>query len=208
MNKYSDYLDYCKKIHDINMSIAVLNWDLETKMPKNGHKFRAQQISTLRKISHELSTNKSYGDLLNKLKNNNALDFDQSRNIDVSLKKYNKTLKYDANFIENESNLISEAFVKWRLAKEKNDFSIFEKSLEQLIQLRIKECEILGYKNHPYDALLDQYEPDLTTHEVDKIFIEIKDFLIPFIKKISNAKEIDDSFISIIIKKKTMGFWN
>ena len=92
MNKYSDYLDYCKKIHDINMSIAVLNWDLETKMPKNGHKFRAQQISTLRKISHELSTNKSYGDLLNKLKNNNTLDFDQSRNIDVSLKKYNKTL--------------------------------------------------------------------------------------------------------------------
>ena len=194
MNKYSDYLDYCKKIHDINMSIAVLNWDLETKMPKNGHKFRAQQISTLRKISHELSTNKSYGDLLNKLKNNNTLDFNQSRNIDVSLKKYNKTLKYDTNFIEKESNLISEAFVKWRLAKEKNEFSIFEKSLEQLIQLRIKECEILGYKNHPYDALLDQYEPDLTTNEVDEIFKEIKDFLIPFIKEISNAKEIDDSF--------------
>ena len=52
MNKYSDYLDYCKKIHDINMSIAVLNWDLETKMPKNGHKFRAQQISTLKEKYH------------------------------------------------------------------------------------------------------------------------------------------------------------
>jgi carboxypeptidase Taq len=194
MKNYNDYVKHSKKITDINMSMAVLGWDQETKMPKNGSRFRAQQLSTLAEISHEFSINKDYGNLLNNLNSNDSLNADQKRNISLSLKAFNKSKKYKSKFIIEESKLVSNAFQKWRLAKEKNDFSIFEKSLTKLVDLRIKECEILGYDNHPYDALLNQYEPGLTTNEVDEIFSNVKDFLIPFINKISKSNKIDDSF--------------
>ena len=194
MNNYNDYVKHSKRITDVNMSMAVLNWDQETKMPKNGSRFRAQQLSTLAEISHELSTNKDYGDLLNNLNSDDSLNSDQKRNISLSLKAFNKSKKYKLEFIIEESKLVSNAFQKWRLAKEKNDFSIFESSLTKLVDLRIKECEILGYDNHPYDALLNQYEPGLTTNEVDEIFSNVKEFLVPFIKRISKSNKIDDSF--------------
>ena len=176
------------------MSMAVLAWDQETKMPKNGNKFRAQQLSTLAEISHDFSTNKDYGKLLNNLNSDNSLNTDQRRNISLSLKTFNKSKKYKSEFIIEESKLVSNAFQKWRLAKDKNDFSIFEESLNKLVDLRVEECEILGYDNHPYDALLNQYEPGLNTSEVDEIFSNVKDFLVPFIKKISNSNKINDSF--------------
>jgi carboxypeptidase Taq len=176
------------------MSMGVLRWDQETKMPKNGGRFRAQQLSTLSEISYELSTNKEYGKLLNILNTDDSLNYDQKRNVYLSLKSFNESIKYTSEFILEESKLISDAFQKWRLAKQKDDFSIFEKSLSKLVDLRIKECEILGYDKHPYDALLNQYEPGLTTDEVDEIFSNIKQFLVPFIKKISNSDKVDDSF--------------
>ena len=57
MKNYNDYINYSKKIYDIHMSMSVLNWDMETHMPNNGNKFRAQQLSTLAKIAYELETN-------------------------------------------------------------------------------------------------------------------------------------------------------
>jgi carboxypeptidase Taq len=84
MKNYKDYVNHSKKITDLHMSMAVLGWDQETKMPKNGSKFRAQQLSTLAEISHKLSIDNDYGNLLLKLSNDNSLDKDQSRNIELS----------------------------------------------------------------------------------------------------------------------------
>ena len=62
------------------------------------------------------------------------------------------------------------------------------------MNLRKEESELLGYSNHPYDALLDKYEPNITTKDVDLIFNDIKDHLIPFIAKIKQSNCKNDSF--------------
>ena len=194
MDNYKDYLKYSKKIYDVYMSMSVLNWDMETHMPKNGDKFRAQQLSTLAKIAYDLSTNDEYGNLLNKLSQDESLSFDEKRNIFLSNKEYLKKKKYTIDFVERQSLLVSQAFKDWRIAKEKSEFKIFKKSLDNLIELRKEECELLGYDNHAYDALLDKYEPNLTTKDVDLIFSDVKNQLVPFINKISSNNNIDDSF--------------
>ena len=35
MKDYNDYINYIRKIYDVYMSMSVLNWDMETHMPKN-----------------------------------------------------------------------------------------------------------------------------------------------------------------------------
>ena len=71
---------------------------------------------------------------------------------------------------------------------------MFQNSLEKLVELRKEECELIGYTNHPYDALLDRYEPNLTTKDVDLIFQDVKDKLVPFIKRIAENNHVDESF--------------
>ena len=90
--------------------MSVLNWDMETHMPKNGHKFRAQQLSTLTKIAYDLATDNKYGTLLEKLLVDDSLNNDQKRNVYLSNKAFLKTQKYSGEFIQRESNLISKAF--------------------------------------------------------------------------------------------------
>ena len=63
-----------------------------------------------------------------------------------------------------------------------------------------KKADFLGYLKHPYDALLDQYEPEMTTKEVDKTFTALRESLTPLLKKIKSAKQIDDQFLH--------GSWN
>ena len=194
MKNYNDYKEHAVKTYDVYMAMSVLGWDQETKMPINGSKFRSQQLSTLAKIAYELSTDKQYGILLEKLNNDNSLNSDEKRNVYLSRKEYLKNNKYSSDFIVRQSKLISKAFNDWRLAKEKNDFKLFQNSLEKLVELRREECELLGYKGHPYDALLDRYEPNLTTENVDLIFEDVKNKLVPFIKEISKNNHVDDSF--------------
>jgi carboxypeptidase Taq len=101
------------------------------------------------------------------------------------MKDFRKAKKYTREFVEEISQSVSEAFNAWQEAKSKSDFSIFAPKLAKLIALKRKECELLGYKEHPYDALLDLHEPGLTTKDVEILFDEVRASLVPFVKKIA-----------------------
>ncbi len=57
-----------------------------------------------------------------------------------------------------------------------------------------KKADLLGYQHHPYDALLDQYEPEITTQDVSALFSKLKSQLAPFIKKVAQ-KSVNDHFL-------------
>jgi carboxypeptidase Taq len=64
-----------------------------------------------------------------------------------------------------------------------------------LVALKREEAAFLGYKDHPYDALLDQYEPDLTTSESEKIFNSVKASLISLINEIGSKPTPREDFM-------------
>ncbi len=174
-----------QRIADVNYSSALLSWDQETYMPEGGAGLRARQQSTLAGISHDLFTAESLGNLLEELEKDNSLDERQRANVQQTGKDYRKAKKYTRAFVEEMSQSISEAFNAWQEAKAKSDFSIFAPKLKKLIELKRKECEMLGYKEHPYDALLELHEPGLTTKDVETLFDEVRASLVPFVKSIA-----------------------
>ena len=125
MSNYSNYKGMMRKIADIQYASAVLNWDQETYMPPKGATFRAQQLSTLAGIGHELATSKELGDLLNVLSADESLIEKEKRNIKQSLKNYNDNKKYTTEFVQELSKTISETFQAWQKAKEENNFALY-----------------------------------------------------------------------------------
>lgn len=193
-NSYKKYQEILKKIADVNYSSALLSWDQETYMPEKGAEFRAQQLATLAGIAHDMSITDELGNLLIEL-NRQDLDEEQKRDVEESLKDYNKRKKYPTEFVEILSRAVSEAFQAWQTAKKNNDFNHFAPFLKKLVDLKRKECELLGYKNHPYDALLDQYEPGATTADLDILFKDVKEQMVEFVQQIFKSKQNDDSFM-------------
>ena len=195
MNNYLRYQELLRKIADVQYASALLNWDQETYMPSKGAEFRAQQLSTLAGIAHELSTTKELGDLLEQLMKDDTLAEKEKRNIKESLKKYNDNKKYTTEFVQQLSKTISEAFQAWQKAKSENNFLLYAPYLEKLVKLKRDECNILGFQAHPYDALLDQYEPGAKTSDLEILFTDVRNQLVDFVKQIAAKPQNQDAFM-------------
>ncbi len=192
---YERYKTILQRTADVNYSMAVLGWDQEVYMPSKGARHRAQQLATLSGIGHEMSTTKELGQLLQKLSSDKTLSDKEKRNVARSLRDYNNRVRYPKDFVELMSRTISEAFQAWQKAKHENKFEVFAPLLEKLVVLKKEECKLYGYKNHPYDALLDQYEPDATVADLDVLFADVRNQLVDFVKEISRQKQNGDAFM-------------
>ena len=191
---YNDLVDKLTKIADINYSAALLHWDKETYMPPKGVANRARQLSTLSEMGHSMFTEKSTGGLLKKLKNEKLSETEQI-NVQRTLEDYNKMTKLPSSFVAESSILSSAAFHAWIEARKNNKFSIFEPSLDKLIQHKKKEADLLGFQAHPYDALLDIYEPGCTVGFLDKLFEDVRSKLVPLVTQLRSKTQVDNSFL-------------
>jgi carboxypeptidase Taq len=91
------------------------------------------------------------------------------------------------------TQLTGVALPVWAQARSESNFDLFEPYLKKIIDLKIREAEYLGYTDRIYDPLLDQYEPGMTTREVQGIFDEVKKELVPLVRQIRERLELVDS---------------
>jgi carboxypeptidase Taq len=192
---YQQYQEEFAQIADLENALSVLHWDQEVNAPPKGAASRSRQIATLSGLIHQRITNPKVGSMLESLKAGNSLDEKQRRNIEESWKDFKRKQKCPTEFVEKMSMARSEAFNSWAEARSKKDFSIFESSLEKLIGLKIQEAEYLGYEEHPYDALMDEFEPEAKTAQIKDLFAGVRKELVDYVKKISEAIQVDDSFL-------------
>ena len=184
-----------QRIADVRMASAVLQWDQETYLPKSGAHFRGQQISTLSELAHQLFTEEALGDVLNELKEKSDLSPAQKRNVERTLEDYNKQKKYKSAFVRALSEQINKTFHAWIEARKQNAFSVYQKDLDALVQLKKEETQILGFKEHAYDSLLDEFEKGATVSLLDKTFSNLLPPLKELFQKITAAPQVDDSFL-------------
>src|SRR5437763_12346379 len=52
------------QVHSLNRALAVLSWDQHTHMPPGGARARAQQMSDLARMSHDIFITDETGELL------------------------------------------------------------------------------------------------------------------------------------------------
>src|ERR1700760_1616042 len=185
---YELYRQHMRKLADVRAALALMQWDQETYMPVKGSGFRAQQVATLSELAHEMATAEKLESLLESLEGSTELDDTERKNISLTREDFIKQKKYPAAFVRKMSETVSKSFNAWNLAKKENRFSLFENELAELVQLKKEETEILGYREHPYDALMDEFERGCTVRLIDNIFENMLPQLRAPLEKIQKAK--------------------
>lgn len=194
---YAKYQQKMRKVADVGYSIAVLNWDQEIYLPEKGSHIRAQQIATLSGIAHELSVEPTLGRLINRLSLNNKLNEHQRRNIEESKKSFEKQQKFSTDFVMRMSQTTSVAFQAWQKARAADDFALFEPALTRMVDLQREKAQLLGGNNtaHPYDALADEFEPGITTTQLDALFADVREQLSGYIATIFAQPPVADQWL-------------
>lgn len=192
---YDRYVDKMQKIATLGQCMAVLAWDKEVNLPVKGNAARANQMATLSGILHQEYTDPAFGELLTRLSNMKSLSAAEKKNVSVTHQDYLKAKKLSHEFVVRRSNAISNCYNNWIKARAENDYAIYENSLQEIIDIKREEVEKLGYKDHPYDTLLDEYEPGLTVATLEPLFAGVKKDLRKLIKKINKQKQVKTNFL-------------
>jgi carboxypeptidase Taq len=165
-------------------------------MPPGGNEARGQQLATLSKIAQEKFITDEVGRLIGDLKQEvNGADTDDAAMIRVASRNYDKAKRVPPEFIAEQAIVTSRAFEAWVEAKGKSDFSIFQPHLEKVVELVHKYISFFPPADHPYDVLLDDYEPGMKTADVKTIFDALRPKQVKLIKAIAGAKQVKADFL-------------
>ncbi|MBI3840594.1 MAG: carboxypeptidase M32, partial [Thaumarchaeota archaeon] len=173
-----DILKRYTQVWALNHSLAVMGWDLETHMPVGGARSRGLASGQLAMLVQKANLDlKGLAEKADKQKDLDDVEKGMVRSIKRGLHYYTRV---PPELVDEIQRVISEATVVWRTARKKSEFKLFKPHLAKIIGLNRKVAEKLGYKGHPYNALLDLYEEDFRVKEADAVFSR----LVPGTKKI------------------------
>src|SRR5918998_737717 len=174
-------------ISDLRSAKSLLFWDQQTYMPGGGVAGRAEQVATLSRLAHEMLTDDETKRLLDASGEPDPSS-EEGALIRRALRDYERATKLPAELVAETSRVTSLAEPAWVRAREESDWSLFAPHLEKVLALKRETAEALGYEDHPYDALLDAYEPEAKKARIEVMFEELKEGVLPLIRAVV-AKE-------------------
>jgi carboxypeptidase Taq len=174
----------------------LLNWDQQTYMPTGGAEGRSEHLSTISRITHELSTSTSFGKLIDAAeKEVTVLDSDHVNSQLVRMVRYDYELstKLPTDFVAEMVKTTSMAEHVWIEARKENDYAKFVPWLQKNVDIAKKCVDYYGFDDLPYDALLNLYEPKMKTRDVRVLFDQVRPVVVDLVQKIEQHQDMVDS---------------
>lgn len=196
--KFKELRSTLATLADIHGAEAILGWDAQTYMPPGSAEARGRQSGTLGQLAHEIATSEELGRLLEDLRPYAETldpDSDERRMIRAALRDYDRAKRIPAEFVREEAEVTAVATQAWVEARQKSDFNHFSPHLEKMIEMIRRRIGFFPPTDHPYDILLDAFEPEMKTVEVKSIFDGLRTRQVQLIQAISRQPQVDDSFL-------------
>jgi carboxypeptidase Taq len=191
---YAELMARSRDVALLSSCSSVLGWDQQTYMPKAGAAFRGEQLALLAKLTHQHATDPRIGELL-AAAGSFPEDSLEAANIRELRHGFDRATKVPARLVEELARVTAAANEAWIEARAKSDFAFFKPHLEKIVALKREEAAAVGWKDHPYDALLDEYEPGATAGEITALFAELSAGLVPIIREITSSSTKPDRSI-------------
>jgi carboxypeptidase Taq len=186
------------EISDLTTTFNLLSWDQQVNMPPAGAEIRGNQMATLGRITHDLEISPALGRLLDVLKPYTDTldpDSDDARLIRVAARDFEKATRVPSEFVAEFNQAAALAFRAWVEARQKSDFTIFRPHLEKIVEMTRRYITFFPPADHPYDVLLDKFEPGMKTAEVKAIFDAVRPRQVALIQAIGQKTPVEDSFL-------------
>jgi carboxypeptidase Taq len=186
---YNRLLNTSVEMAYLETMIGLSQWDQDISMPRNATKYRAKVQSYLVGLKNKKWIDPEFGRLLSIANNGNKWSTIEAANLRLWIRDYIKKIKLPLDFAARESEITSLAQAAWENAREKNNYAIFKPNLMAVVELNKEKARYWGYKENPYDALLDEFMPGMTVTKCNKLFDVIKPRIVELIAKIRDCNE-------------------
>ena len=163
---------------------AIAGVDMQTTMPPGGSQARGEAMAELSVFLHELLTDKRLAGLFDAAQQESLNDVEHA-NLSEMQRAWQQATILPASLVEAKSLAGSRCEHAWRQQRPANDWQGFSANLKEVVKLSREEAQLraeaLGVSR--YDALLDVFEPGMTSAQLDNTFGELKSWLPALLQK-------------------------
>ncbi|WP_254766550.1 carboxypeptidase M32 [Salinilacihabitans rarus] len=180
---YERLLDRSRKLANVRQASMVLAWDQRVTMPDGGTPARAEQLSTLSSVEHDLLVDDAVGEWLETLRGADLPD-ERAAVVRELRREHQRAAGVPAELVERLARHRTESQQVWQEAKEADDFERFAPALAELIDLHCERARAIDPAENPYRVLFEDAEPYLPLETVERIFDDLREHLVPLIEEI------------------------
>lgn len=173
LSPYQQLAQEFRRLHAFRSTIGILHWDTSVMMPRGSAEVRGEQMAVLQIECHTLLTAPKVSRLLDRADANaDSLDQWQLANLREMRRERDHAIAMPHALVSRLAKATATAEVKWVEAKQQNSFALFAPHLEEVVALVRDKARVLSKALNlpPYDALVDEFSPGLSTADIDKIF--------------------------------------
>jgi carboxypeptidase Taq len=161
------------EVMDLKHAADLVEWDERVYMPPAAVTVHGEMSATLRRLAHETFTSPAMGAAIEAAARQAAgedPESDAARMVAVTARDFDKATRVPPDFVAEHAAAVSAAQHVWAQARATSDFALFRPHLEKVIALKRRYVTFFPPAGHPYDVLLDEFEPGLKTADVKRLF--------------------------------------
>lgn len=158
----------------------LLFWDAQTVMPKGASWGRGEQVAALQELSSDIISEHETQALLVEAENNSeVLDESERANLREMRRLWKRGQAVPATLLAQTARLSQKLQVNWQEAKKLSRFDLFAPGFQELLTLYKEAASAVGeaLDLSPYEALMDEYDPGVTSEIVGPLFKELETYL-------------------------------
>jgi carboxypeptidase Taq len=107
-------------------------------------------------------------------------------------REFDRERRMPRRLVEEWARVTAMAQQSWSEARRRDDFASFAPWLERIFALARERADAVGYDGVRYDALLDDYEPGMTTARLTTLFTDLRAKIVPLVASLRDAPEPRD----------------
>nr|CCC52770.1 putative carboxypeptidase [Trypanosoma vivax Y486] len=198
MKPYCELEKIFTKLYRYQHLVNLAGWDARTMMPAGAVEARSAALAELEAHMHDVITDLKVRTLIEDAeKNTGELEALQRANLREMKRNWALSNSLPESFVKRKTMLTSRAEQLWRTCRRENNFTGILPTFKELVDLYREEGRLRAGTSgkHPYEALVDVYEPGMTLERLDYIFGNVKSWLPDLLKEVL-AKRAEQALVA------------
>lgn len=176
---WPSFTEHVRKAELLSEIRALLEWDQLVTMPAGGAEGRALQSALLASLEHQGLVDPAFDELLSRLEEQGTDDPIRAAGLRNMRREHDRAVRVPASLVQAVEMARGRGHERWLAAREARNFELFRPALEEIVELSrtLAALHMEGPRargerpmEHPYDALMEAYEPGARVHLLKPLF--------------------------------------
>jgi carboxypeptidase Taq len=177
MTAYDNLMAQERETQGLAQVAGRLGWDQETVMPRGAAGQRAEESGAMQAVLHARRSDARRGDLLARAEAEVTGEVARAQLRHIR-RDFDRATLVPGDLAVALARLTSRAQGQWAEARAGDDYAAFAPVLAEVIRLKREEAAAVARGRDPYDALIDDFEPEMTAARLESLFSEMRPRLV------------------------------